>query len=379
MFHFDSIQANFLNELAIRTSVFCAIVLLSVFLLFNLLPPVQAQNALLVPEKELNFYFTQGESQNKSIQVFALVNDTDIEVLPSKLSSKESMEFIDSREILINNTPNFRTQMDKGDTSNLVISVKSDKPGIYKGSLMIHNMNNNTIFDIPVNLEVSLWWPYYVGIFMAGFGASWIFGAWNRRNKMTERFSEIKETARGIEKKYNVFSGYIKEDYTYLILQEIYNKELRVELCNSNIRDAGKTVEDLSNALSQLIEKDNFDKSKLQDNASALGLLPDTFIRRITDLSSSASLGKGLSFNISAIEQLKFNYWKYIRNRPNIIVFNASAIFLGLVIALGTLFQQQSTEFLYTLGWNNVILLLAIGAGADSLKQIVEKIVYKET
>jgi hypothetical protein len=79
------------------------------------------------------------------------------------------------------------------------------------------------------------------------------------------------------------------------------------------------------------------------------------------------------------IQQLKFDYWNYLRNRPNIIAFNASAIFLGLVIALGTLLQQQSTEVLYTFGWTNVILLLALGAGADSVKQIVERIFNKET
>jgi hypothetical protein len=158
-------------------------------------------------------------------------------------------------------------------------------PGIYKGSLMIHNNKNDAVLDIPLNLEVSPSWPYYVGIFMAGFGISWIFGAWDKRNTMKERFLEIQKSVKRIEKKYNVFSGYIRDIYSYLILQEIYIKELRSDLGKSNVKGAGKAVQDLSEALSQLIDRENFDSTRLVDNASALGLLPEAFIRRITSLS----------------------------------------------------------------------------------------------
>ena len=51
---------------------------------------------------------------------------------------------------------------------------------------------------------------------------------------------------------------------------------------------------------------------------------------------------------------------------------------LELLITLGTLIQQQRTEIFYTFDWNNVLLLLALGAGADSAKQIVERVFYKE-
>lgn len=138
--------------------------MISAFLSFSFFPTVSAQDVLLIPEKELSFYITQGEVQNRSVQVLALANDTEIEVLPSKLSSKSTTGFIDSDEILVNNTLKFKTIMDEGDIRNLVNSVKADKPGIYKGSLMIHNNKNDSVLDIPVNLEGSPSWPYYVGI-----------------------------------------------------------------------------------------------------------------------------------------------------------------------------------------------------------------------
>jgi AraC-like DNA-binding protein len=150
-------------------------------------------------------------------------------------------------------------------------------------------------------------------------------------------------------------------------------------LIKYQINHAEKTVDELSAALTQLIVRENFDRIRLEDNASVLGLSPDSFIRRITTVSVSASRGGGLGITVRNIQKMTNSYWRYLRNRPNTSVFNAGAIFLGLVIAMGTLIQQQRTETFYVFEWKNILLLLTLGAGADSVKQIVERVFYKET
>jgi hypothetical protein len=75
-------------------------------------------------------------------------------------------------------------------------------------------------------------------------------------------------------------------------------------------------------------------------------------------VSASTGLGGGLGTTVRNIQRMTYNYWRYLRNTPNTFVLNAGAILLGLLIALGTLIQQQRTEIFYTFDWNNVLLLL---------------------
>jgi hypothetical protein len=341
-----------------------------------------AAEVFFIPESQLNFRVYEGSQQDKPIQVYGLLNNTEIKFLSSRLSSKDSAGYIESNNIKFNNTSSLKIYINKGEIKNIMVSVKPHKAGVFTGDVILQNNKNDTIQSIPINVEVIPFWPYNILVFIIGFGASWIFWSWNRKKALEQRFTDIKKSAWELERKLYAFVEYLKEYYSYLILYRIYYKDLVREVGSSNVKDAEKIIEDLMQALSKLIEKDNFDDSKLSENAAALNLEPDAFIKSIISHVSvfGTTGGRPLSIENQDIQDAKFSYWKYLKNRkPSIFLLNASAILLGILIGLGTLFQQQQTNVVYSFDWRNIIFLLALGGGADSIKQLVERTFYKET
>jgi hypothetical protein len=296
-----------------------------------------AAEVFLIPESQLNFRVNEGGTQDKPIQVYGLMNNTEIKFLSSRLSSKDSPGYIESNNVKFNNTSSLKIHINKGEIKNVMVSVKPDKVGVFTGAVIIQNNKNDTIQEIPINLEViPFWWPYNIVFFIIGFGASLAFWSWNRKKALEQRFTGIKKSAWELERQLYAFDAFLKEYYYYRILYGISFKDLVRDVSSSNVKDAERIIENLMQALSELIERDNFDESKLRE-ACPTDLSIDQFIERIVSnaLAFGAKDARPQSSENQDIQDAKFSYWTYLKIRkPSLLLFNASAILLGIIIGI---------------------------------------------
>src|SRR5919198_1589625 len=127
---------------------------------------VYAGNVLYIPEKQLDFRVNERHQQSKTMQIYGLSDNTGINISSSKLSSKDSNDFIESNKMKFNDASKFNTTLNDGDVKEIVVSVIPDKPGIFTGDIIVHNTKNNTVQSIPVNLLVTPLWPLYILVFL---------------------------------------------------------------------------------------------------------------------------------------------------------------------------------------------------------------------
>jgi hypothetical protein len=335
---------------------------------------VIADDSYFTTTEAIDFLMYKGEQKSKFLEFYGLSDNVTITFIKSDLTSKDSDNYISANNIEFSNISGSTLYLDKGEIKRVKISITADNEGAFAGNLFLQNNQNNTITKLPITLQTLPDWPFMVFLFMSGFGASSIFWAWRTLGGLKTRFDEIKKQVSYLDIDFEHIRAYVINYYPFSLVKQLRFQELIAEMKSSNVNEAEKKLADIKENIASMAESQNFDKEKFDNVAAKLSWSPDELLQ---DIISKVTSSKGPNFQvIEELKKIKFNYWKRLFSRSSIF-FNVAAILLGLIIALGTFFQQENINTLRSIDWRYMIVIISLGAGIDNLKQILERLFDK--
>jgi hypothetical protein len=334
-----------------------------------------ADNSFFTTTGEINFASNKGEWKSTFVEFYGLFDGTTISFVKSDLVGKNSDELISSQRIKLDETSdpfNFTLHLNEGDRKKVKVSVLPDKEGSFSGNIFLGNNKNGTVVKLPISLTTFPNWPLIIAIFIVGYGISAILWAWKNNGSLQQRFDEIKKQARFLSTDFETFRDYVNAPYRFLIINGLKFRELRNELNSSKIPASERVLGEIRDNLEKMTE--NFDANKVGRLARMYGIPEEALVNSIMQ---EAIAKRDQKIELRALGNVKFKWWSVLFNRKT-VVFNVTAITLGLIVGLGTFFQQEFLKTFYSMDWFSAIIIFSLGAGVENLKQILEKLYKNE-
>jgi hypothetical protein len=346
-------------------------------------PVLGANEKFLVITPEVKFYLKIGQNDTKMVNLYGLKNATNLEIRATDLVDSNSGNIITSNNVSLNNNPGiYDTVINEGERKHIPVSLTGKDPGIYKGSILVtQNTGINNTTTTPIKLESEIVnppiWGEIISIFLLGFSVS--AGIWLLRSYITlvDRFGGVIAAVKDIYVDFDVFVPIITNSEYYLFMRDFRLAQLYDVMVKSNIDAGEKRLEQARGIYERMMDKENFKSEAISAIMQVKGYAS------VSDYLKDVRLD-ALSFRDRVkpkprdddLNDLEFYLYDYLTRKrlKRIFVFNSTAIILGLFISVGTLLQQNFSDGIFSEYWIRFVVILGIGIGTDTVKQVLERI-----
>lgn len=344
---------------------------------------------VLVITPEIKFHLNGGQNDSKKVTLFGLKDSTGLNLRSTELVDSNSGKVIPSDKIKLNTSAGvLDVTLNKGELKTISVSVPAMEAGDYKGNILVTQINSANYTSLtPLKLEAEVSdppvWGEIIPIFSLGFVVSAVIWIVRAYITLKDRFRKVANTIKDIFVDFDVFQRLVKNKDVYILLRDFRFGQLYDAMDKSNVDESERRLEQTKLIFDLMIDNNNLkdDKVLLDKNVGNYSSISEY-------LSDTRSRAKQLKAErrISPeptkedIGRLEFYLFGYLTGKKlkRILAFNISAIILGLLVSLGTLLQQDFTKGPFSEFWIRFIVIFGIGVGADSIKQVFEKVISKE-
>jgi hypothetical protein len=250
--------------------------------------------------------------------------------------------------------------------------------------------NSNESSSIPITLDTGPLLGESLALIAFGFGVSILVWTIQSYVSLTSHFREIKEAVKDLNIDIARYRQFVKNYRFYLFLINYRLLQLVNEMKKSNLGGADNRLLQSQGEFSSMIDKQNMNMDQLGTIVAANAIIKrqdeSTFISEFVKEGDEVKLSGVKQFNggplstiLNDLEKIDFDLWKYVKEDriKYSITFTMVAIVLGLVVGLSSLLQQDYVNGLRIIDLRSAFVLIGLGIGIDSLKQIIERFVIK--
>lgn len=366
---------------------------------------------IAIDKDSLVFNIPYQSTGEQNITLHGLDNVQNVGIAKSDLRDDLTGATIDSSKIQIFDTDNKMKEsvsITNGQKMEISVSVTAAARGNFEGNIWFLS-NDGRATSVPITLDTGPYWEAILIFTLVGYFIS--LGVWNAvpKLRLKDQFEGIKARIDWIKYELDHFKPDVKIFGSYFYIIDDNARHLLRHLENSEIEEAEGVMKSIEETFADMIDPKNLDirddnmlfnkaasqkasyadefisilqsmRKKFQEEMTGLTVTKDNS-KLIEKIKEQHKPDKNFDQIVEEIRKKKFDFDRYLKTEwERSVLVNILTFAVGLTVALSLIFQNDYLNSVRTFSGNlgiDILILIGIGAGIESAKQLFGNITGK--